>query len=193
MSESEEEIVTYDSSLTKFKKKNQIRKRGRPKKISMMPPNEEARVKKREKEKHLQDDSLLDQVEEDPDSLTVLDEVMRELAEENSSLAYERREAERRGEDTTSISSKKVTTLKSLSEVYFKKRESLIDRSFDFESDRFKSLLEFFFGKVRTAAQNANFSEEKITILFDKISDLFDEDSGWKKEAKEFIKENSGH
>ena len=183
------EVTTYESSLVKFTKKNKIRKKGRPKKISMMPKSEEARVKKREKEKHLKGDSLLDQVKNDPNSMEVLDEIMRELALENSSLAYERVEAERRGEDTTSISSKKVTALKSLSEIYFQKRKSIVNETFDFDSDRFQRLLEFFFKKVRTAAENADISEEQIGILFSKIGKLFEDDSGWKEEARKYIQQ----
>jgi hypothetical protein len=185
------EVVTYDSSTVTFKKKNKIRKRGRPKKVTMMPANEEARVKKREKDKQLDNDPLINQVQEDPDSLEVLDEVMRELAVENSSLAYERKEAERKGDETTHISSKKVTALKSLSDVYLQKRKELVDESFDFDSPRFEKLLEFFFSKVRTAARNAGLQDETIEILFDKIASLFDEDSNWKSEAKDYISRES--
>jgi hypothetical protein len=181
------ERTTYRSDLVQFKKKNKIRKKGRPKKVELLPDDEEARIKQKEKRKHMKKDPLLSQVKDDPDSLEVFDEVMRELARENSSLAYEVKERERKNEDTTPVSSKKVTTLRSLAEVYSKKRSAVIDNTIDFESERFRRLLDFFFSKIRTAAQNANLSEEQIRILFGKISDLFEDDSGWKDEAREHI------
>lgn len=185
-------VVTYenDNDTVRFKKKNKIRKRGRPKKKRLLPASEEARIKKQEKENLAEDDELIQQLNEDPSSIEVFDAVMRELAVENASLKFERREAERKGESTTKISSKRTTAIKAIGEIFSKRRSEMVGNAIDFNSEQFDRLTKFFFGKIRTAAENSGFSEEKIGILFNKIASLFDDDTGWKQEAKKFVRQD---
>lgn len=180
---------TSDAPLVSFYKKNKIRSRGRPKKITVMPKSEKARAKMKEKKRFLENHDLLEQVRQNPNSLDVVDTLMENLALEAASLEFERKDAERKNEDTTDLSSKKVTAIRSMMDLFEKKRDAVIEETFDFQSERFERLMEFIFQKVHLAAQNANLTEEQIDVLFGNLEDLFDEESGWEDEARDFIKQ----
>lgn len=173
---------------TRFLKCGTKKKRGRPRKVELPVENKEAEDKLKVKEKILEQDPLTNILRKNPNSLDVLDVLMVEIAQESASLQFERHEAERKGRDTTNLSHKKVSSLKALSEVFFKKREASLDQAFDFKSKRFGRLMEWFFIKVvKKAAVSSSMAPEQINILFDNIAKTFEDDS-WENDAMEYIK-----
>lgn len=179
----------YPKSLCSTKlKKSTSRGRGRPRKIKLLPKNPEIAQIRKEKERHLEKDELLQKLANNPNSLDVLDLLMFELAKEASSLHFERGEAERKGADTSVLSSKKVTALKSVADIYFRKRDAVLDQAFDFKSKRFEKFIEWMLMKVvMKAAQKAGMSSEQISIMFDQIAQKFEEDK-WDEEAMSYVK-----
>lgn len=175
------------TKLVSFYKINKKRGRGRPRKIDLMPADEKVAVIQKKKNKRLDEDNLTNQIEENPNSLSVLDILMKELSQEAASLDFERQEAERKGKDTSMLSSKKVTTLKEVGNIFFKKRDAVIEQAFDFESDRFKKLMSFIFEKVKEAADDSGMTGEQQAIFFDFIGEKF-EDGSWEKQAMDYIK-----
>lgn len=161
---------------------------GRPKKIPIEPKNEEVAQLMRNKRKHLDKSPLLNQLAEDPDSLNVLNLAMIELAKEAGSLDFERTEAERHGKSTSSISSKKINATKALIDTYLKKRDTIINESFDLKSKNFTLLFEFWVKKLQKAVVEAGFSEEMSQRFFNEMSKEFED---WEDAALKYIKMNS--
>lgn len=160
---------------------------GRPRKIELLPANPKVKAIQKEREDHLRKNRLLKELRKNADSLDVLDQMMHELAMEAALLSFERSELERMGKDTTVVSGKKVTALRSLADLYFKKRDSILDQAFDLKSKRTEKFMTWILLVVRKSALKSSFTEEQINVLFGHISDYF-EDDRWRDEAMEHIK-----
>jgi hypothetical protein len=161
---------------------------GRPPKIPIEPTSEEVAQLMRNKAKHLRDNPLLQKMVDNPDSYDVLDLAMGELAKEAVSLDFERGEAERQGKDTTAISSKKITAVKAVIDTYLKKRDTVLNETFDFKSRKFKTLMEFWGSKFQRAAIKFGMSQEELQSYFQYVDAEFE---GWEDEAMQYIKNNS--
>lgn len=179
--------VQKDEDLVSFSKQNKVRSPGRPKKIDILPEDEEARTRIKRKKETLEKSDLLNAVKNDPHSTEVGSQLIIELATEAESLKYEREVAEKKKEDTTDLSSKRITSLRALGDKWKELRSMVVDDHFDFQSQQFTRLIEFIVKKIRTAARQSNFSNEQIDILVDNFAELFDDDSGWEEEAREYI------
>lgn len=173
--------------IVSLEKKEKKKGAGRPRKVPIRPTSAEAEQLQKNKKRHMENDSLVQAISKNPDSLNMLDIVMTELAKESSSLDFERLEAERKGEDTTNISSKKIGALKAVMDTYFKKRETIVNDMFDFKDKKFEKLFEFFLIKFRNSCEKADMSPEAIQDLFRIAGEEF---SDWQKEAIHFIKNN---
>jgi len=164
------------------------RGRGRPRKIELLPDNPVVAQIEKEREDYLKKNRLLKRLKKNPDSLDVLDQMLTDLAYESALLGFEREEQARHGKDTTVTSGKRITALKTMADLYFKKRDAVLDQAFDFKSKRFEKLLEWILIKVvRESAVQSGLSEEQISILFDFIGKKFDDDR-WDEDAMGYIK-----
>lgn len=158
---------------------------GRPPSIPLTPENEMVEEIMRRRNRKIKKDELREQISQDPDSLDVLDDLMEELAVEVAGLEFDRKEQIRKGQNDDPIySSKRVTALKSIGDMFFKKRDMLLDETFDFESEKFEKLFEFWINKFRAAAE-AVLSEEQIELFFQEVQEEFED---WEDEAKQYIK-----
>lgn len=168
--------------------RNTKRKRGRPRKVELIAasPSDAAEMKARQQ--FIVDDPLLKKMAKDTTSFDVMDRIMFDLAKESANLSYDRQKLERKGEDISMVSGKKITALKSVADLYFKKRDALMNQSFDFKSKRFEKFLEWLLiNVIRESAVEASFTEEQINILFDHIASKFSDDR-WTEEAMVAVK-----
>lgn len=172
---------TPEITLERREKK---RGRGRPPKIPIKPESEEIAQLMQNKARHISKDVLVSALKEDTGSVDVLDAAMFHLAVESSSLDFERGEAERKGEDTTNISAKKIASLRAVIDTWIKKREIVVSETFDFKSKRFALLFEFWAEKWKRACQKSGMSHEQIQALFERVGEEFE---NWEKDAEEFI------
>lgn len=164
------------------------RGRGRPRKIDLLPANPVVAEIEKQREEYVSKNRLLKKLKKDPNSLDVLDQLLLDLASEAAHLGFERTEQGRHGNDTSSTSRGRITALKQMADLYFKKRDAVLDQSFDFKSKRFEKLLEWILVRVvRDSAIKSGLTEEQISILFDNIGKTFDDDR-WSEEAMNFIK-----
>lgn len=177
-----------DGQVVVLEKKTKKRGRGRPPKIPVKPKNDKIAQIMKNKAKHLDGDPLIQAMKTNPDSLEPLDAAMLELAKETSSLDFERGEAERQGDDTTSISSKKITALKAFIDTYFRKRDTVINETFDFSSTKFQKLFEFWVNKFRIVCERSGMSEEQIQALFTLAQEEFED---WEDDALKYIKSSN--
>jgi len=174
--------------VVELEKKEKKRGRGRPRKIPILPSSPEVAQLMKNKEKHQDQDDLLEQLHTDPDSLDVLDVAMISLAKEAASLDFERGEAERKGHDTTTISAKKITATKTIIDTYLRKRDAVISQTFDFKSKQFQKLFQYWILKFRKVCERTGMAEEQIQHIFEIAGEEFED---WENEALRYIKEKA--
>jgi hypothetical protein len=158
---------------------------GRPPSFPLEPKDEMVGEIMKRRERTIKKGSLRRTINQNPDSPDVLDTLMEEMAREVHGLEFDRKEEIRKeGEADPTYSSKRVTALKSIGNLFFKKRDMILDEMFDLESEKFQKLFKFWLHKIRDAALKV-LTEEQVQLLFDKIEEEFED---WEDEAKSYIK-----
>lgn len=137
---------------------------------------------KRRKESMVED-KVLDQTLKNSDSGGVLDAVLEGLAEEAASLKFERAEAERKGENTSQLSIRRISALKAVGDTWLKKKEVLSGQSVDLESKAFKIVFGFIAETFRKACDEAKVRPEMSESIFANFGKMVDGEE-WLKEAK---------
>jgi len=131
----------------------------------------------------LAQDDVLTSTKKNSDSSDVLTSVLVGLAEESASLAFERQEAERKGEPTSQISLRRVNALKAVGDTWLKKKEVLSSKGLDLESPAFKIIFGHIAETFRRACDDAGVRPEMAESIFAIFGRLVD-DMDWLKEAK---------
>lgn len=158
------------------------RRPGRPKKPEMPPLSDAARDMQILKEEHLKGDDLLGTVQDNPEAADVLDYVMQGLAEEAASLGFERLDAERRGKDTSGISTKRIGALKAVGDTWLKRKEQLQSTGVDLDSAAFARLFKFIMDTFRESMNSAGSRPEMIETVFTNLAKRIGDDE-WRREA----------
>jgi len=134
------------------------------------------------KKDHIRKDKLVKLTKDSPESTKVLNQILVGLCEEAASLSFERLEAERRGENSVSISTKRVSALKAISETWAKKKElTTATGDIDMDSPAFEGLFAFLMKTFRDAMEEAKVTPDMAQAVFAKLSKIMDE--GWKYNA----------
>jgi hypothetical protein len=134
-------------------------------------------------------DEVLDSTKKNPDSENVLTKVLVGLAEESASLAFEREEAERRGEPTSQISLRRVNALKAVGDTWIKKKEMMSSKSLDLESKAFKRVFGHIAETFRKACDEAGVRPEQAESVFASFGKMVDEPD-WLADAKKSMEED---
>lgn len=156
---------------------------GRRQKVVPLPPVNQATASVvQHKEDSMKRDPLLLAVSDNPQSLEVLDGIITGISEEAASLHFERQEAERKGNETSKISLRRVNALKAAADVYLKRRDQLSSGMVDLDGDAFQKVFLFIIDTLRDGMVESGVSHEQVDALFSKVSKRFDD--GWKSEAR---------
>lgn len=182
---SDDKTKALQVQVVTLEKKEKSRGRGRPPKIPIKPTSPEVAQLMKNKKKHQDAYPLLQTIRKNADSMDVLDLSMQELAKESASLDFERGEAERKGNDTSSLSSKKINATKALIDTYFRKRDAIVSETLDFKNKKYQKLFEFLINKFRKSCERTGMPEEQIQRLFTLAADEFED---WESEALKYIK-----
>lgn len=158
----------------------------KPVQVAQSKSSSKVKAKEKSKDKHIRRDPVFRIANEQPDSGDVLTNVIKGLAEESASLSYERREAERKGESTSSISLRRVNALKAVGEVWLKKKEVLSAKSLDLESHAFRIVFGHIAETFRKACDEAGLRPEMTESVFANFGRLVDEPE-WIADAKSKI------
>jgi len=137
----------------------------------------------RQKEKSLEDDPILVCIKQDPESADVLNLALQALAEEAASIGFERKEAERRGEDTSNYSVRRVNTLKTVADAWFKRKEQISAREIDLKSPMFQALFGWIMETFGDAMRHCGIRGEMSETVFSKIAKEM-ESGQWEAEAR---------
>jgi hypothetical protein len=135
------------------------------------------------KQTKLSSDAVFDQTKKNADSSEVLTHVLVGLAEESASLAFEREEAERRGESTSQISLRRVNALRAVGDTWIKKKELMSSKSLDLDSKTFKRVFGHIAETFRKACDEAGVRPELAESVFATFGKMVD-DPEWLIDAK---------
>lgn len=141
------------------------------------------------KKSKISSDKVLEETKKAPESENVLTQVLVGLAEESASLAFEREEAERRGEATSQISLRRVNALKAVGDTWLKKKEIMSSKSIDLESKAFKKLFGHIAETFRRACDEAGVRPELAESVFATFGNLVD-DPEWVMDAKKAMEKD---
>jgi hypothetical protein len=131
---------------------------------------------------------LVKQVRADPDSVEVLSHIMTVMAEEAESMAFERREAERQALPTSTISSRTVSALRGIADIWLKRKDQTsAEWDLDFGAPRFGALMKHILQTVRDAMEHAGARPEMVETTFARVSEKLDE-AAWVNEARAKMK-----
>jgi hypothetical protein len=149
------------------------------------PSNPQANINQLQQRKQakLNSDAVFDQTKKNADSSEVLTNVLVGLAEESASLAFEREEAERRGESTSQISLRRVNALKAVGDTWIKKKEIMSSKSLDLESKAFRQVFGHIAETFRKACDEAGVRPELAESVFATFGKMVD-DPDWMQDAK---------
>jgi hypothetical protein len=157
--------------------------RGRPRVVHLLPVTPEIGAIQAHRDAFVKADPLLKTIRKDTSTIEVADQIMATLAEEIASLSFEELDMRRSAKDSTHVSGKKITALRSLADLYFKKRESIAGKTIDFKSLQFEKFMEWVLvSVVRESALESKLTDEQINILFDNIANKFTDDR-WTEKA----------
>lgn len=138
------------------------------------------------KKKAIQRDKLLGQVRRDPDADGVLNHVISGLAEEAASLRFEREEAERRGQETSALSVRRVNALKAVGDTYLKRRETITNRGIDLDSRAFQEVFMLIMETYREAMTECGLRDEQVDVVCARLAKKFND--AWYAEARARVK-----
>lgn len=162
---------------------------GRPQgtKSTLPPVSKQAEEVSLAKDTHEALSDLVSVTRQNPEADAVFHTLMSGLAVEITSLEFERREAERKGEDTSNVSAKRVRAIKTMTDAWLKKREKVDSGTIDLEGVAFKSLFSFMLETVRGAMGDSGMRPEHIETVFAKLSKRLAD--GWAEDAKARMRE----
>lgn len=160
---------------------------GRKQIPDIVPANAVVAELQKRKREFIDHDPVLKAVKRAPESTDVLHQVMLALAEEASSLAFERTEAERRGEETSAISIRHVNALKAQVDTWLKRKDQLGSKSMDLESPAYEAVFQWTIDTFCTAMRESNMRPEAVEAVKSKFVKKINDE--WMVEAKRRIKD----
>lgn len=162
---------------------------GRPRKPDLSPANLVVAEILANKQKALAEDPVLRTARDNPESADVLHQVMVGLADESASIAFERQEAERKGESTSQLSVRRVNALKSVADTWLRRKEQLANNIVDMDSPGFHTLFQFLAETFKESLEAAEIHPEMIKVIFARFSKRIDSEE-WRVEAKGRMRRN---
>jgi hypothetical protein len=159
---------------------------GRPKSVELAPANPVVAELIKRKSEAMEDDPILRAAKEQPEDPVVLQEVVVALGVEAASLGFERAEAERKGEDTSSLSVRRIGALKALADTWLKRKDQITTRGVDLDSPAFKAIMAFTMQTFKEALEDSGARPEMVEVVFNKIAELMGDE--WEAEAKNRMK-----
>ncbi len=136
---------------------------------------------------HLKADHLLSTTLSGAENEEVMDTLLASLAQEAASIAFEKAEAERHGQDTSSLAVKRARVLKMTADTWLKRRDKNLGGTIDLDSPAFEALFAFILETLRGAMDDAGLRQEHVETVFAKISKRLADT--WKEEAKARMRE----
>lgn len=162
-------------------------KPGRKAKTQLKPVTPQIDEVVQAKSEHLENDDLTREILNNSEGEAVLDTVLLGLAQEASSIEFERMEAERHGRETVNISSKRARVLKAMADTVLKKKALVAGGVIDLESVAFKTVFGMILSTFKEAMKESGARPELVETTFSNLVKALDEN--WKEDARQKMKE----
>lgn len=134
-----------------------------------------------QKEQGKTSDALVTAVFKAPDSVTVADAVLKEMAEEAFVLKFCREQEEKNGGKLTAkIAHQRLQGLRAAGEIWFKRNELLGSKSIDLHSEQFKALYGLILEKIEKTLDDSGLGAYKAIFFHSLQINL----NGWEAEAE---------
>ncbi len=132
----------------------------------------------RERENSVQSNGLMRAVAAKAGPAELVEEVLKEIAEELAHLKFERAKAAREGKNTANYNMSRVAALRQIADVLMKRAENSRAEQLDLKSPRFQAVLRAWMEFVYECAVKAHISEAEIELMFGQMkADMVD----WEK------------
>ena len=140
------------------------------------------------REAHQDGDKLVREIKREPDGETVLHSILLGMATEAASMEFERKEAQRHGQEATGISSRRARVLKGMADTVLKKKSLEQGGLIDLDSPAFRALFVMMLETFKENMVGAGCRSEVIETVFQGLVSSLDEE-GWKEDARQRMKE----
>lgn len=122
-----------------------------------------------DRENYVQKQVLLAKIKNGLPAVDLVDEVIKEIAEELSHLKYERRKAAKDGKNTANYTISRIASLRQLADVLVKRMENARAEQLDLKSPRFREVLKLWMEFVYESMIKVEVSEQTIDLVFRQI------------------------
>jgi hypothetical protein len=146
------------------------------------PKTDEVAEWVRQRESMIAKDPIIECLIQNPDSIDLIDLVLREMAKEASSLEYDKIVLEREGLGVSGVSNHRLKALRTLGETWMKKKREIDASTLDLNSPAFRALFSQIMKTFEQAMEKSGMPPEMIQLVFDQLSKLMD--AHWEQEAK---------
>lgn len=114
----------------------------------------------------------------------IIDGIIAEIAEELSHIKYERQKNIQEGRPSSSMSIKRIESLRTLADILIKKADSFKSSSIDFRNPKFKAVIRLWMEFVYDAMQKVGVDDATIDMVFKQLeTDIVD----WEKKVMETV------
>lgn len=153
------------------------------KKVEVLaPPTKEASALLLKREEHMDADNLLQIIRADPGSVQMLDEVLMGLAEEQSSISFERKLASVNGKPTSELAMRRSNILKSMADTWLKRKEQVTTRGVDMTSPAYNVFIQEVLMAFKDALTKAGHKDEAIEVVFASLAAIMND--SWQTAVK---------
>jgi hypothetical protein len=132
----------------------------------------------REREQAVSSNALVRAVNGRASPADLIDEVLKEIAEELAHLKHERAKAAKEGKNTANYNMSRIAALRQIADVLMKRQENTRAEQLDLKSPRFQAVLRSWMEFVYESAEKAKIPPALIELMFGQMkADMVD----WEK------------
>lgn len=159
-------------------------KAGRPRALPADPKDDAAALQVR-RARRVKSDTLIKVLQDSKsDPSQALDLLLQEMAKEAAQIDADRDYAILKGKDTASLTARRITILKNLSDQLIKRQEVASGGKLDLKSRGVQKLYLFFTRKVKAACLQYGMQGEQVSTFLYKLGE---EMANWEEEASKFL------
>jgi len=142
--------------------------------ITLEPANDTIAELMKQKQSIMERDPIIETARTAPESTDLLHFVMVALAEEASSIGFERQEAERQGAETSNISTRRINALTKLVETWLKRKDQITTKEIDLKAPTTRALFQYVFEMFKDAMESSGLEPETTETVFAKVAKVLE-------------------
>lgn len=157
-------------------------KPGRPRNTALQPVTPQIAEVSQARDAHWEHSEVLKGAKKDPEHDDVFNTLLQEMAKEAESIEFDRMEAQRHGQETANLASKRARVLKGMADLWLARKKISETKMIDMESPAFKNFFSFTLETFKGAMNSAGCRGELVETVFTHLSKEIND--AWKEEAR---------